>query len=101
MKQNLHHFRAVLPGLLSLLFASAFSTSAADRTWSGAGGVSANWNDAANWDTLPGNGDNLVFNGTTQQMNTNDFTALQPGWLRFANGDFTIYGNVLALSGGL
>jgi len=85
---------------LALLTAPVVSP-AADRTWSGASGVSANWNDAANWDSLPANGDNLTFTGVAQPMNTNDFAALSAGWLQFANGGFDIYGNALTLSSGI
>jgi autotransporter-associated beta strand protein len=71
---------------------------AANDTWSGSGADNY-WSTAANWGgTAPANNDNLVFSGTTRQLNTNDFSALTIGWLRFANGGFSLNGNLLTLN---
>ncbi len=51
----------------------AVSSSSAQSTWSG--NINGNWDEAANWNTAPGNGDALTFSGTSNQTNTND-TAL-------------------------
>ena len=75
-----------------------------EHTWTG-GGTSANWNDAANWNNgLPSNGDNLVFTGTTRQINTNNLLA-SVGNVTFNEGGFAIYGygagTNLALNGNI
>jgi autotransporter-associated beta strand protein len=70
-------------------------------TWDG-GGADANWATAANWlgDVAPLAGDNLVFAGTTQLTNTNNYAAGTAfGSITFDNtaGAFVIGGNSLAL----
>lgn len=61
--------------------------------------MDANWNTGANWGgTAPVNADNLIFSGTTQQLNTNNISNLSLGWMRFANGGFTLTGNALTLN---
>lgn len=77
---------------------------AAIRTWSGAG-ADATWTNTANWGgTAPANADDLVFSGTTQQNNTNNFSSLSINGLQLANNGFTLNGasgTLLALNGPL
>lgn len=71
---------------------------AATLTWTG-GGTDNNWSTGANWGgTPPATGDNLIFSGTSRQVNTNDLFGLTSGWLRFVNGGFELYGNGLTVS---
>ncbi|MGJ8723916.1 MAG: beta strand repeat-containing protein [Roseibacillus sp.] len=56
----------------ALCFAANLPLSAQISTWNG-GGADTNWSTAANWDFIPIDGDNLVFDGTTALTNTNDF----------------------------
>src|SRR5690242_12945046 len=90
----------LLPSILllnvSLMISGAF---AADQTWSGAGG-NANWSTGANWGgTAPVSNDNLIFNGTSRQNNTNDIGNLTVGRVTFNNGGFVLNGNALTVSG--
>jgi fibronectin-binding autotransporter adhesin len=78
------------------------SASAVVKTWEGAG--NANWQTAANWNagTAPLPGDSLVFQGTTNLANNNDFAAATRfTGLSFAAGAgaFTITGNAITLAG--
>jgi autotransporter-associated beta strand protein len=85
----------------TLLNASLFlpPIQAANKTWSGAGG-DANWNTGANWGgTAPVNADSLIFNGATQQNNTNNISSLTVGFVTFSNGGFVLNGNTLTMSG--
>ena len=75
---------------------------AANRTWSG-GGTDNYWGTANNWGgTAPVGGDNLIFNGTTQQNNTNNLATanLTNGWVTFNNGGFILNGNAITLTNG-
>ena len=74
---------------------------AAVHTWSGASTTSANWSDAANWDSAIATGDSLIFSGSTQTVNANDLTGLSLGWLQFANDGFTLSGNALTINTGV
>lgn len=86
---------AVVALNLSLLIPS---THAAGLTWSGSGGDD-NWNTGANWaGTAPVNNDNLIFNGTARQNNTNNINGLLVGVISFNNGGFTLKGNPLAIT---
>jgi arylsulfatase len=84
---------------LAALFMCACSALAAAETWSG-GGSDVNWGTSLNWvgGIAPNGGSNLVFNGTTQQTNTNNITGLTPGWVAFNNGGFTLNGNAINLT---
>ncbi len=63
------------------------------RIWTG-GGANNYWSTAANWTgSAPTSGDNLVFNGTTRQNNTNNISGLGITFLNFNNGGFTLNGN--------
>ena len=50
---------------------------------------------------MPGDGDGLIFGGTTRQRNTNDLTDLAAPWLLFNNGGFELFGNALTVNGAL
>ncbi len=68
------------------------------RTWTGAG-TTGNWSNSTNWGgAVPGNGDLLIFGGSTRTVNTNDLSALTVPWLKFNTGGFAIYGNALTVS---
>ena len=45
-------------------------------------------------------GDALIFAGSTRLVNTNDLTLTSNAWLRFDSGNFTLWGNALALGPG-
>jgi autotransporter-associated beta strand protein len=63
------------------------------RTWTG-GGANGNWSTAANWGgAAPVSGSQLIFNGTTRQVNTNDISGLSVPLLCFNNGGFSLNGN--------
>src|SRR5580658_3079808 len=87
----------------ALIF-SLTQADAAVRTWTGAG-ADDTWTNAANWGgTAPANADFLVFSGTTQQNNTNNYSALSVNGLSLTGGGFTLNGtnaNFLALNGPL
>ncbi len=74
----------------------------AQSTWTG-GGSDANWTSADNWGgTAPVAGDTLLFGGTLQLANTNDFAAgmLFSGiTLNSSAGAFVFSGNGLTLGG--
>jgi autotransporter-associated beta strand protein len=106
MKINLFHRpSALLPGIASTLLLGALAGPAGDVTWTGDPGSDStpNWSYPANWSpaAAPVNGDNLIFTGYDKPVSTNDLTGRSLGWLRFANGDFTLGGNALILAGGL
>lgn len=86
---------------LTAMSFSLLQADAAIRTWSGAG-VDANWSTAANWGgTAPVNADVALFSGTMRPNNTNDISNLSLSGLSFANGGFTLNGNLLSLNGPL
>jgi autotransporter-associated beta strand protein len=91
--------------LLALGWSSATATQAAtDRTWSGGGNATTNWNNADNWDGLPTSGDSLIFTGTpTYKTNANDFAAWQFLNITFNSGAsaFTLLGNTFTLLGSI
>ncbi|MFN7138513.1 MAG: autotransporter-associated beta strand repeat-containing protein [Limisphaerales bacterium] len=69
------------------------------RTWTGAG-ANGNWSTGLNWGgAVPISGNQLTFNGTTRQVNTNDLSGLTVPSLTFNNGGFTLWGNEISLSG--
>lgn len=77
------------------------SVNAANRTWK-ATPTTANWNLAANWDTLPVANDALFFAASSQTSLNNDFAAaLQFNGITFNAGAnaFTLAGNSITLGG--
>lgn len=74
------------------------------RTWTG-GGTTNNWSDAGNWDTgVPGDGDSVVFAGTTRLSPVNNLTpGLNITDISFASGAgaFSISGNSIVLNGSI
>ena len=71
-------------------------------TWTGGGAPGGNWDTAANWGgTAPhATGDNLVFSGRTQPVNTNNLVTAV-GWIQLdTSTPFTIFGNALTLNSG-
>ena len=86
-------------GLL-LLTASAYATT---RTWSG-GGADNYWTDVVNWGGVQApanNGDSLVFAGSTQQNNTNNYPAITNAAITFSTGGWTLNGSNVWLGGTL
>ena len=79
-------------------------SSAADRTWTGAG-ADARWATANNWgDTAPSANDTLFFGGAARLANTNDFSADTAfAGLTFLPGasSFTLAGNRITLGGNI
>ena len=71
------------------------------RTW--AGGSSNNWNDAANWNTLPVSGDILNFGGANSPTNNNFTVGTAFSGLVFNGGasGFTMGGNSIVLGGNI
>ncbi|HMD53167.1 MAG TPA: hypothetical protein VKJ65_01285, partial [Phycisphaerae bacterium] len=76
------------------------SVLAANDTWVG-NGADANWATITNWAAVaaPVNNDTLVFNGTTQQINTNNISNLTVGSVQFNNDGFNLNGNALTVAG--
>lgn len=92
--------RLLSASLLSALLVAVQSVSAATATWSGAS--ASTWNNAGNWDVLPSiSGDSLVFAGSANLANSNDFVTGVAG-ITFASGagSFTLGGNALTVAGG-
>jgi fibronectin-binding autotransporter adhesin len=75
---------------LALILAPTAATSA---TWGG-NGSNSNWSDAGNWDNPPTNGQELIFTGTSKQVNINDLLTTTTG-ITFAQDGFQISGNSL------
>jgi autotransporter-associated beta strand protein len=76
----------------------------ATKTWDGGGG-DGNWTTGANWngDTAPVAGDDLVFSGSTQVTNVNDFangTSFNSITFSAGSGSWVITGNSIVLTGG-
>src|SRR2546423_3368856 len=97
---TVHSKRSILIAAAALA-AMPIITHAATDTWSG-GGVNGNWNNAANWDTLPVATDVLQFAGVTNLTTNNDFTAnTQFNGINFLSGAgaFTLGGNAVILGG--
>ena len=76
------------------------SSAAHASTWNGSD-LNGSWNDAANWDTPPGNGSALVFTGSTGTTNTNDTGLTDVGLVTFSNGGFNVGGSGLILDSGM
>ena len=71
--------------------------------WSGGANPNGNWSGGTNWagNTAPTNGANLLFSGSTQAVNTNDYLT-SAGWVQLNPGAaFTVGGNALTIAGGL
>ena len=104
-KHTIHSSAALLPAIVSTLLLSALAASAGDAKWTGDPGNETPplWSNSSNWDpaTVPVAGDNLIFEGGTQTVNTNDLVGRSFGWLRFNNGDFLLGGNAITLTGSL
>lgn len=94
-----------IPCLVGILLTS--HAAAIDFTWNGGGG-DANWTNIDNWDggaaPAPANTTNLIFGGTTQTANNNDFATntIFSGisFTNTADGEsFTLSGNQITLAG--
>ncbi|MBC8095713.1 MAG: autotransporter-associated beta strand repeat-containing protein [Akkermansiaceae bacterium] len=84
--------------LISLL---ALHSSAADRNWSGTAGDNL-WSTVGNWDTgAPGNGDGVVFSGSTSFVNTNNIANLSINGLGFVTSGYNLGGNPLTIVNGI
>src|SRR5271155_2843321 len=88
----------VLPGL-----SVVFEARAATYSWSGGGGVNANWNDSANWGFAgtPTNGDTVIFpGGAANLVNSNNIAGLTLDNIIFAgtSGGYDIRGNAFTLT---
>src|ERR1035437_2594921 len=95
--------RAAIGVLIACVAMTGMTVGADTLTWTG-GGASANWSDAGNWDTgtTPITGDDLIFDGTTQQANVNDIdnaTLSRISSLTVNVDGFIISGNPLQLGG--
>lgn len=72
------------------------------RTWDGGSSPNANWNSLTNWnpDSLPAEGDDLVFPSANGQNNTNNFLTMV-GSVTFTASGYTNCGNALVLNSGI
>jgi autotransporter-associated beta strand protein len=87
--------------LFLVSIALTHNTSEAQLTWSG-GGPDNNWSTAANWGgTVPANGANLIFSGSTRTTNLNNITGLNLTGISFVNSFFLFGGNAITNSGGI
>jgi autotransporter-associated beta strand protein len=76
-----------------LLLALGAAPSVPAVTWDG-GGAGALWSTAANWagDTNPpATGENFIFSGVAQKVNTNDLVT-SSGWLHLPTAGYALYG---------
>ena len=79
---------------------SGTATAASTRTWTGAG-TTANWSEAANWDTgVPVAGDTLVFPpGASKKTNTNNLAAGTAfAIVKFTGGGYRLQGNAFDIT---
>jgi autotransporter-associated beta strand protein len=94
--------RVISARIVIIIFIAHLSLSgyASTWTWTGGGGANGNWNDSANWGFAgtPGNGDTLVFQGTTGLNSTNNITNLTLNQIQFASSGFNIYGDAFTLT---
>jgi autotransporter-associated beta strand protein len=101
MKSNsINCLPARILAMIVALICLSVTARAADRTWLG-NGATPFWSDSANWDTVPGSGDNAIFSGGNQVVNSNDISGLSLGWVLFDAGGFNIGGNPLTVAGGI
>jgi autotransporter-associated beta strand protein len=80
--------------IVAVSLLGAVSSLGTSWVWTGGGGGNGNWNNSANWGTLgtPGNGDTVVFQGTTGLNTTNNIPNLSLNQIRFISTGFNIYG---------
>jgi fibronectin-binding autotransporter adhesin len=94
--------RAFLLGCSSLLAASSIH---AASTWNAGTAVSTDglWSTSTNWsaDTAPGDGADLIFDGTDNPTNSNDIPLTSIGSLTFNNAGWNITLGTLTLGGGI
>ena len=98
-----HRWPALLALCAGLL---ALPARGAVLSWSGGGGVNANWNNSANWGFAgtPGNGDTLVFPAAQPNLvNTNNIVGLTLNQIIFAGpgGGYDLRGNAFTLTNNL
>ena len=89
--------------VLAITLSGVWSMQAATDTWNGGSSLSGNWSDLNNWGGTAPNatGDNFIFSGSTQPVNTNDFVT-SSSWIQLSpDTAFTIYGNGLTNSAGI
>lgn len=88
-----------------LLLLHCTTTNAATKTWDGGSPSSGNWMTAENWvgNTAPVAGDSLVFPASAPwASNTNNFPSYTAfGLLTLHSNAYKIYGNAVALTGGI
>lgn len=108
MKNHPNTLPILLTAALGLALGAA-QTQATPRTWSG-GGADNYWSTAANWGgTAPAaSNDTLLFDGTTRQTNTNDYSSLNvvnggtPNRaIYFYTGGWVLDGNPVTLGGAM
>lgn len=90
----------VSASLIAGLLIAIRSAQAATSTWSGSS--DAIWSSSGNWDALPAaTGDTLVFSGSSNLSNTNDFVTGISG-LSFSSGAgaFILGGNAITIASG-
>jgi fibronectin-binding autotransporter adhesin len=108
MKQRLMKL-AVFSAAAAIGLISAATAFAATDTWTGGDPGSANWNDALNWNTVPGSGDGLFFAGSSNLTSVNNFSSYSFTGITFATnsantnavGAFILGGNPFSLAGGI
>ena len=68
--------------------------------WTGGGGANGNWNNSVNWGSagIPGNGDTVVFQGSSGLNNTNNIANLTLNQIHFISAGFNIYGNAFTVT---
>ena len=91
--------------IATALLGLCLSSRAATNTWNGGGAPDGNWQNAANWGGISiAPLDQLIFDGSTQTLSTNNFTAGTIfGNIDFPStaGAFSLSGNSLILTNGL
>ncbi len=100
LSRDITRGRFVKASLALGLLATLQTLDAATSSWSGTAG--ATWNNAGNWDALPAaSGDSLVFAGTSNLANSNDYVTGVAGiTFNSGAGAFTLGGNVLTVASG-
>jgi len=92
--------------IIGCVLLAGVHTNAATLSWSGAGGVNANWNNSANWGFVgtPATGDTLIFpSGQPNLVNTNNILGLTLNRISFAGGagGYVIWGNSVTVTNGI
>ena len=87
--------------LVGSIQAYVFLVDHPSSTWDGGGGDDK-WSSAANWadDTVPANGDDLVFSGAVRPANVNDLLT-SVGSVSFTQAGFSLSGNALTVMDGI